>query len=148
MSHDLRVERLLDGTPADIYDAFIDPDAMREWYQDNPGWVVDVAACDIRVGGTTIVTFGPGDDRYSETMTYLEVERGRKLVYTERFGMPDGSGHDTVVTVSFEPQDGKTLLTIVQTGFPNAEERDAHQNGWPGFLHRLERTASQRRASA
>ena len=145
MTHDLRVERLLDGTPDEIYDAFVDPDAMLEWYQDNPGWNVEVRACDVRVGGTTIVAFGPGEGPFTEDMTYTVVEPGRKLVYNERFGFPDGSGYDTVVTITFEPQDGKTLMTIVQTGFPSTAERDGHQNGWPGFVDRLERVVARRR---
>jgi hypothetical protein len=29
--------------------------------------------------------------------------------------------------------------------FPNAEERDAHQNGWPGFIDRIERIVAKRR---
>lgn len=147
MSHDLRIERLLDGTPDEIYDAFTDADAMLEWYQDNPGWNVEVRACDVRVGGTTTVAFGPGDDRYTEDMTYTLVEPGRKLVYNERFGFPSGDAYVTVVTITFEPQDGKTLFTIVQTGFPTADERDGHQNGWPGFVDRLERVVARRRTS-
>lgn len=146
MSHDLRVERLLDGTPDEVFDAFTDPDAMLEWYQDNPGWNVEVCACDVRVGGTTIVAFGPGDDRYTEHMTYTEVARGQRLVYNERFGFPDGNGYDTIVTITFETQDGKTLVTIVQTGFPSTVERDGHQSGWPGFIDRLERVVAKRRS--
>ena len=146
MSHDLRIERLLDGTPDEIFDAFVDAEAMLEWYQDDPDWNVEVRACDCRVGGTTVVAFGPGAERYTEEMTYTQVERGRRLVYTERFGFPDGGAHDTVVTITFEAQDGKTLLTLVQTGFPDAGQRDAHQNGWPGFIDRLERVVAKRRS--
>lgn len=145
MSHDLRVERLLDGTPQEIYEAFTAPEAILEWYKANPRWNVEVRACDVRVGGTTIVAFGPGDELYTEDMTYTEVDPGRKLVYTERFGKPDGSAYDTVVTITFEAHDGKTLVTLVQTGFPAADERDGHQGGWPGFLDRLEFVVAKRR---
>jgi uncharacterized protein YndB with AHSA1/START domain len=147
VSYDLRIERLLDGTPDEVFDAFTDADAMKEWYEDNPGWIVEVRTCDVRVGGTTVVAFGPGDTRYIEEMTYSEVERPHRLAYIERFGMPDGSGFDTVVAVTFQEQDGKTLMTIVQTGFPDAEQRDAHQGGWPGFIDRLERVVAARRVA-
>ena len=147
MSHDLRIERLLDGTPDEIFDAFVDADAMLEWYQDNPGWKVEVLACDCRIGGTTIVAFGPDDDRYIEEMTYSAVDRPGRLTYTEVFRMPDGRSFTTKVTVTFEMQDAKTMLTIVQTGFPHTEQRDAHQGGWPGFIDRLERVVTKRRAA-
>jgi len=145
MSHDLRIERLIDGTPDEVFDAFVDPDAMHEWYRDNPGWNVEVRSCDVRVGGTTIVAFGPDDKRYVEEMTYSEVARPSRLVYAERFVNPDGSAFDTLITLTLEAQNGKTLLTIVQTGFPDAGERDAHQGGWPGFIDRLERVVAARR---
>jgi uncharacterized protein YndB with AHSA1/START domain len=148
MSYDLRVERLLDGTPDEVFDAFTDEEAMLEWYQDNPGWQVEVLACDTSVGGSTIVWFGPGaGQRYVEEMTYTEVDRPGRLAYSEIFRMPDGSNFETAITITFEAQDGKTLMTIVQTGFPNAEERDGHQAGWPGFIDRLERVVAKRRAA-
>lgn len=148
MSYDLRIERLIDGTPDEVFQAFTDADAMKIWYEDNSGWSVDVTACDLRVGGTTVVAFGPGGDApYKEEMTYTEVSRPTHLAYNERFVMPDGSSFDTVITVTFDAQNGKTLMTIVQTGFPNAEHRDAHQGGWPGFIDRLERVVAARRAA-
>ena len=139
MSHDLHIERVIDADPAEVFTAFVDADAMRQWFLEGPDWVVEIEVCDVRVGGTTIVSFGPGSERCREEMTYTEVDPPRRLAYDERFTMPDGSSFDTTVTVTCDVQDGKTLLTIVQTGFPNAAERDAHQGGCPGFIHRLER---------
>jgi uncharacterized protein YndB with AHSA1/START domain len=78
-------------------------------------------------------------------MTYTEVAVPHRLAYDEKFVMPDGSSFDTVITVTFDAQNGKTLVTIVQTGFPNAEQRDAHQGGWPNFIDRLEQVVVQRR---
>jgi len=79
VSHDLKLERLLDGTPDEVFEAFTDADAMLEWYQDNAGWVVEVLECDVRVGGTTTVSFGSAEERYVEVMTYTQVESGRRL---------------------------------------------------------------------
>ena len=147
MSHDLKIEKLVDGTPDEVFDAFTQPDAMLEWYVDNPGWEVEILSCDVRVGGTTSIQFGPAAAKYREDMTYTEVDRPARLVYDEDFVMPDGSSYLTHLTVTFEDQNGKTLLTIVQTGFPNSEQRDGHQGGWPGFLDRLEQAVIKRRMS-
>lgn len=149
MSHDLRLERLIDGSPEEVFDAFTDSDAMLVWYQENPDWVVDVVACDVRVGGTTIVSFGPSNGEWHcrEEMTYTEVARPNRLVYDEVFGAGESSSFETVVAITFEDQDGKTLFTLVQTGFPSTDERDAHQGGWPGFIDRLERVVVGRRTS-
>ena len=146
MTYDLKIERLIDGSPQEVYDAFTQGEAMDEWYIDNPGWKVNVRECDVRVGGKTIVAFGPDVDApYVEEMTYSDVVPGSKLAYHERFYMPDGSHFDTQLVVTFEVQGGKTMLTIVQTGFESKDDRDAHQGGWPGFIDRLEKVVVARR---
>ena len=144
MSHDLRVERWFDATPEEVFDAYTDPVAQREWYQDQPGWIVQ-AECDLRVGGQWTVAFGPpGAEPYRETNVFKQVDRPRRLVYTSRVTMPDGSGFDTGMVVTFQERDGRTQMTIVHTGFPSAELRDDHRGGWPGFLDRLERVVDAR----
>jgi hypothetical protein len=46
--------------------------------------------------------------------------------------------------VTFEATpDRKTLLTLVDAGYPTEEQRDRHESGWPGFLDRFERTVAQ-----
>ena len=44
---------------------------------------------------------------------------------------------DTEMTITFEDQDGKTLLTMVQTGFEREEDRDGFMGGWPTYLDTL-----------
>jgi uncharacterized protein YndB with AHSA1/START domain len=144
VSHDLRVERWFDATPEEVFDAYTDPAAQREWYQDQPDWIVQ-AACDLRVGGRWTVAFGPpGAEPYRETNVFEQVDRPRRLVYTSTVTMPDGSSFDTGMEVTFQEHDGRTQMTIVHTGFPSAELRDDHRGGWPGFLARLERVVDAR----
>ena len=141
MSHDLRVERWFDATPEEVFDAYTDPAAQREWYQDQPGWIVH-AECDLRVGGQWTVAFGPpGAEPYRETNVFKQVDRPRRLVYTSRVTMPDGSSFDTGMEVTFQERGGRTQMIIVHTGFPNAELRDDHQGG---VLDRLERVVDAR----
>jgi uncharacterized protein YndB with AHSA1/START domain len=144
VSHDLRVERWFDAAPEDVFDAYTDPAAQREWYPDQPDWIVE-AECDLRVGGRWSVAFGPpGSEPYRETNVFKEIDRPRRLVYVSTVTMPDGSSFDTGMEVTFEEQDGRTRMTILHTGFPTAELRDDHQEGWPGFLDRLERVVNAR----
>jgi uncharacterized protein YndB with AHSA1/START domain len=41
------------------------------------------------------------------------------------------------VTVTFEAQGERTLLTLRQTGFENVPERDSHRGGWTSCLERF-----------
>jgi uncharacterized protein YndB with AHSA1/START domain len=147
VSYELRIERLIDAEPDEVYDAFTSAEAQQEWYRDQPGWKVD-AGGELRVGGRWEVAFGPpGQVPYREANTFSEVKRPHRLAYQSRFHMPDGSHFDTDMVVTFEARQGKTLLTIVQSGFERAKDRDDHQGGWPGFIDRLVRVVASRKAA-
>ena len=146
MTYSLKLERMIDATPEEVFDAFTDASAQKEWYLDQPGWKVE-AGGELRVGGRWEVAFGPaGATPYRETNLFSEVSRPSRLAYASRFHMADGATFDTKITVTFEAKDGKTLLTLVQSEFLNEEHRDAHKGGWPGFLDRLGRVVAARRA--
>jgi uncharacterized protein YndB with AHSA1/START domain len=120
---------------------------MKDWYRLETAWETEVPDHDPRVGGHTSIVFG-GDEKYREDITYTELDRPNRIVYEEKMGrVVQGDFFITRVIVTFEAQDGKTLLTLVQEGFQDEARRDAHQGGWPQFLERLEQVVQARRAS-
>jgi uncharacterized protein YndB with AHSA1/START domain len=144
VSYDLTVERLLDSTPEVAFDAFVDPDAQHELYADAPDWIVE-SECDLRVGGRWTIKFGaPGTQPARETNVFEQVERPRRLVFRSTMKMPAGSKVHTHVQVSFEPEDGKTRIRIVQRGFPSPELRDSFESGWGSILEGLTRGVGAR----
>jgi hypothetical protein len=52
---------------------------------------------------------------------------------------PDRPSFDFSVEFTFEEQDGQTLMTVIQSGFPTPELRDEHRRGVPAAFARLER---------
>ena len=148
MSHDLHLERVFDAAPEVVFDAFTDPGAQRELYADAPDWIVE-AECDLRVGGTWTIAFGPpGATPAREANRFQVVERPRRLVYASTMTMPDGSRLDTRMEVIFEDDHGRTRMTIVQRGFPTLETRDGFADGWAGILDGLGRVAAARTAGS
>jgi uncharacterized protein YndB with AHSA1/START domain len=144
VSHDLKLERLFDAAPEVVFDVFTDPQAQKELYADAPDWIVE-AECDLRVGGRWTIAFGPpGITPARETNVFQVVDRPRRLVYRSTMTMPDGSSVDTGMEVTFQEQDGRTRMTIVQSGFPTAEARDVFADGWPSFLDGLGRAVAAR----
>jgi uncharacterized protein YndB with AHSA1/START domain len=144
MSHDLKVERLVDRPPEVVFDAFTDPDAQWELYADAPDWIVE-SACDLRVGGRWTISFGPpGREPARETNVFGEVDRPRRLAYRSTMRLPDGSSLNTMMQITFELEDGKTRLSIMQSGFPTAELRDEYASGWASILDGVEREVRAR----
>ena len=145
MSHDLRVERVLDAAPEAVFDAFTDPDAQHEMYADAPDWIVR-SECDLRVGGQWIIEFGPPGGRPArETCVFETVERPGRLVYRSTMTMPDRSSIDTRTQVTFEETaGGRTRVTVLQSGFPAAGLRDDFTHGWGGILGGLARAVAAR----
>jgi uncharacterized protein YndB with AHSA1/START domain len=144
VTHELRLERFVDAPPEVVFDVFTDPAAQHDLYADAPDWIVE-SECDLRVGGRWTITFGPpGREPARETNVFEEVDRPRRLVYRSTMAIPDGSSLDTQLQVTFEPDDGRTRISIVQTGFPTAELRDEYGGGWAGILDALGRVAAAR----
>ena len=67
------------------------------------------------------------------------------LVYTYAWdrrsdvGLPDdGDPPETLITVRFHEQEGRTTMHFHQTPFATAAERDGHNGGWSSSFERLE----------
>lgn len=77
---------------------------------------------------------------------FLEVDRPNRIPFESRLHIvDDGRTLRTHVSITFEELYRKTLLTIVQTGFERAEDRDGIEGGWPSILSVLERVVMDRR---
>ncbi len=149
MTYDLRIERLIKAPPEVVFDAFVDPEAQKILYDDEtqPAWTVE-SELDLRPGGTWTIAFGKaGDEPHRESNVFTEVDRPHKIVFDSTMVIGnEGRSFDTRVIVTFEERAGKTLLTIVQTGFELREDRDGIEGGWPSILDALERVAAVRAA--
>jgi uncharacterized protein YndB with AHSA1/START domain len=140
VSLDLRFERLIGASPERVFDAFTDPAGQREFYgQDTPGWIVD-SSCDLRVGGVWSVSFGPSrEELYHHRHVFEVIDRPHRIVMTSTEIRLDGASFETTLEFTFQAQDGSTLMTMVQRGFPDEGLRDEHTIGVPNAFNRFER---------
>ena len=148
MSHELRLERLYDAPPEIVFDAFVDPAAQEQLHGSGEGgWVVSRSETDVRVGGTSVYAMGmQGQEPDVEVRVFSEVDRPHRLVFHHSM-TSTGWGGGTVeseMTITFEAKGGKTLLTMVQTGFETEELRDDFLHGWPAYLDTLGTVVSSR----
>jgi uncharacterized protein YndB with AHSA1/START domain len=79
---DLVLERAIDVSPAAVWDAWTDPEKLKQWFAPKP-WTITEAAIDLRPGGAfhTILA-SPEGEQYPSTGCILEVVENRRLTFT------------------------------------------------------------------
>jgi uncharacterized protein YndB with AHSA1/START domain len=140
MSHDVRVTRLIDAGPEEVFDAFTNPDGQEAFYgQDDPGWIVR-SQCDMHVGGAWTVDFGPSPrELYRHHHVFEVIDRPRRLLTSTTETRPDGSTLRFETEFRFQARGMRTLMTMTQRGLPTARLREEHRRGVPNAIARLQR---------
>jgi uncharacterized protein YndB with AHSA1/START domain len=142
MSHDARFARVIAAAPEVVFDALTGQDGQEAFYGES-GWLVE-SECDLRVGGVWAVTFGPSrDELHRYDHVFRVIDRPSRLLVDTTESRADGSSLEFETEFTFEEEDGKTVMTMVQRGFPSAELRDEHRAGLPNAFARLEQAVEE-----
>lgn len=134
----LVVTRVLDAPRSLVFKAWTEPERLVHWWGPQ-GFTTPSCKMDVRAGGGIRIQMrGPdGTDHWLKGV-YREIAKPERLVFTWAWLDTDGKpGHETLVTLSFAEQGGKTRLTLHQAVFESVTARDAHQDGWTSCLVRL-----------
>jgi uncharacterized protein YndB with AHSA1/START domain len=133
----VRLHRVLTTTPAKVYRAFTEADAMASWLPPY-GFLCTVHEMDARVGGRHRMSFRNFTTGGSHAFggTYLELIPGEKLVYTDTFEDPNMPG-EMKVTVTLKAVSVGTELTVVQEGIPDMIPLEGCYLGWQECLEKL-----------
>ncbi len=128
------VEKLVPAPPRKVFEAWLDPKALRRFMCPAAGTHVSRAECDPRVGGKFLIVMNVGGQDLPHRGEYLEIERYTRLVFTWRSA---AAGEGSRVTVRFaEIADGQTMVTLEHVGLPDAQLL-SHHNGWSYILAEL-----------
>lgn len=130
----LTVERIISAPQERVFDAWLDPRALRRFMTPGPGVTCPEATVDARVGGRFALTMTSGDERIPHGGTYLEITPHSRIVFTWESPV---SAAGSTVTLDFSPRDGGTHLRLSHVTFRDEETRDNHQNGWGSILAAL-----------
>ena len=145
----LVIERTLQATPEQVFDAFTDATQLKMWWWPN-GFTCPEAEVDLRVGGTYRLAMEwpestPAAAHFSHYMggEYYEIERPHRLVMSGR-ALNDEQGElfATLIEATFEARGGGTALTIRQSYFeplPPPEAMAGAEQGWSEQLDKLAR---------
>ena len=98
---------------------------------------------DVRPGGRWHTTMRrPDGSEHVVSGIYRAIEPPKRLVFT--WGWDDDAGmrgHETEITVTFEPAPGGTRMTLVQQTFVDTDSRNRHEHGWGSSFVCLAREA-------
>ncbi|MGW0163351.1 SRPBCC family protein [Mycobacterium sp. NPDC003323] len=139
----VRVQRIMPAVPEDVFDQWLDPDALRDWMCPRPTRVLAVTV-EPRVGGA--YRFDLDDEGVSVLITgqFLTIERPRLLRFTWANSYWADPTAASVVSVTLEPvQDDQTLMRIDHAMLP-PEEYDNFHAGWVKTADQLADSLSAR----
>jgi uncharacterized protein YndB with AHSA1/START domain len=139
MPNTVRLHRVLATTPAKVYRAFLEADALAKWLPPN-GFACTVHHLEPRVGGTFKMSFRNFTTGNSHSFhgEYVELVPDERVRYTDRFDDPNLAG-DIQVTVILRKVSVGTELNIVQEGLPDVIPVEACYLGWQESLRNLAR---------
>ena len=123
---------VLPVSPDEAFALITDPERLRRWQTVS-------ARVDLRAGGDYRWTVTPG---HVAAGTFREVEPGRRVVFGWGWeGNPDLLPDASTVTVTVEPTDGGTQVTLEHDGLTE-EQAASHAEGWSHYFERLETIAA------
>ena len=132
---ELVITRIFDAPRPLVFKLWSEPEHLMRWWGPR-GFTPISGRMDVRQGGRwSRLMRSPDGSVVRKHGVYRELVAPERLVLTyitdDAAGNP---GPETLVTVTFADHDGKTRLTLHQTGFQSVAERDDHRRGWTGAL--------------
>ncbi|WP_117192255.1 SRPBCC family protein [Rhizobium terrae] len=127
---ELAVTRTFDGPVQLVFDAWTTPELFKQWWAPKSSGV-PLLSCemDVRTGGGYRIAFGhDADSSMAFFGKYLEVSPSSRLVWTN-----DEGDEGAVTTVTFEEEDGRTLLVLHEL-YPSREACDESCAGMEGAM--------------
>jgi uncharacterized protein YndB with AHSA1/START domain len=147
---DLLLTRIIDAPCSRVFQAWTDPELLKQWFAPLP-WTTSMAALDVRPGGSSLIVMrGPEGNEFPNRGVYLDVVENERIVFTDAFTQAWEPSEKPFITgvLTFEDLDGKTRYTARLRHWTVAD-REAHEKmgfheGWPICTEQLAALVEQR----
>lgn len=133
----LRITRVIHADRQSVWDAWTQPEMMKRWMCPAPNGVQSVES-DLKVGGAYAVHMVVEGNHHNAFGVYKEIDEPRRISYTWDWREEAMRMGETLVTVEFNEVDGGTEVVLTHEGFPAAEAKTGHEEGWNACLNNLE----------
>jgi len=146
---DLVLTRVFDAPREAVWKAWTDPRRLMRWWGPQ-GFTSPSCQMDLRVGGKYLFCMRSPEGRdYWSTGVYHDIVPMERIVLTDSFadekgnvvpashyGMQGAWPLELLVTVTFENDRGKTIMTLRHAGLPSDAMGDC-EDGWSGSFDKL-----------
>jgi uncharacterized protein YndB with AHSA1/START domain len=131
----LTITRTFDAPRELVFKAWTEPERLMRWWGPR-GFTMTSCEMDLRPGGAYRFHLrSPEGTEHRTRGVFREIIEPERLVMTRAWVDAEGKpGHETLLTLSFADQGGKTKLTLHQAIFESVTARDLHQGGWSSSL--------------
>ncbi len=140
-TQNLHAEKSFTANVNDLYDAWINADKLKQWWQPAGNKLANVEN-DVREGGAIKYEFEGKDKQRTIVITgqYKEVKPAQRLVYSwdwQMLGSENLSDNHFELTVEFSGEEKESKIQITQTAQDENESVQPRQKGWEDELESL-----------
>ncbi|TGK04011.1 SRPBCC domain-containing protein [Leptospira semungkisensis] len=149
----LKVEKRINAEPARLFQAWLKPEAISQWFLSEADVGIESVNVDPRPGGKFKINMLLNGKILPHEGEYHIIEEPTKLVFTWRSDATGGK--ETLVTVTFtELMDAETenstsakrkpqtLVTLIHENLVGTESIEKHRFGWTSILEGLSKWGS------
>lgn len=138
-TRELVITRVFNAPRELVFKLWTDPDHVKNWWGPKAHPSVEMKMV-VRPGGTwraCLQSVETGEKLWHKGV-FREVIKPERIVFTFAWEEEGERGLETIVTITFAEQNGKTQMTFHQAPFQSVGERDGHQGGWRSCFDRLD----------
>jgi uncharacterized protein YndB with AHSA1/START domain len=147
--HELRITRVFDAPRELVWKVWTDPEHIKHWAGPRQFEARNIEN-DPRPGGRWgLCLHSDGFDTGDGVLRKIDLCQGgvnrevvepERLVYTFKWDENPGlsANVETVITITFEENDGRTTMNFHQAFFVTEGDRNGHMRGWNSCLDKLE----------
>jgi uncharacterized protein YndB with AHSA1/START domain len=139
----VQVQRRFDAPRDRVFDAWTNPEVLRDWWSAMPTMSPGKIDVDLHEGGRYRMEMVTDEGEIHTVVgEYTTVDRPNRIAYTWTWESNEeamSGSASSVVDVEFADDGDGTLVTLTHSGFTNPEIAGMHEQGWNGTLEQLGR---------
>jgi uncharacterized protein YndB with AHSA1/START domain len=131
----LVIDRVFNASPERVFAAFTETAQLAQWYGPE-GMTAEIFENDVTPGGRYELVMRSAEGEYHLSGAYEEIDPPSKLVMTWKWKTGEITSR---VTIELNPEGEQTHLRLTHTGFAEASDAAAHNEGWTSSLNDLDK---------